>query len=163
MDATGWTLVIGAIVSGIIAVMKGYADMRKNLMEARAAAAHAEERCDETSARQDTLWHSTVNRGYVEAVQLELLSRASGKWIVAQRAMDHYTPKRALLSAIRRRLAERLGRSPSEYELGEAILSDQDVEAWLLGTICPALGLHAFGCVAIACEVSKLNGLMPLV
>lgn len=103
------------------------------------------------------VWTGIVQRGFVEAQTLGHLKHICDSWVVSASARLMYASIAPDLQRLYGQIRQRLGRSPTDDELGWEI--EQKHQKWMLANACPGLGLNEHGCLAIAGIIAREGGL----
>lgn len=144
MDANGWSVLITAVVGGIIAIMTAWAKIREN---ARGL--------NRLEIDVDSIWRGQLDRGYHEAADLHHLTRAGSGWIVAADAKSTLFERRDDLYAVWDVLKLALNRDPNGYEYSRALEVNNNLREWITHYVCGKLGTRHYGCLAIAYETVR--------
>lgn len=117
----------------------------------------SDSRVTQLEAKEDRRARSIIRRGFVEAVNAGLLTQSAGEdgrmiWIVADKARIHYQPLMIELRELAASLSKD-GKPVSDVALVLAI--EDKFDEWLLINICLQVGLHDYGCMAIASSLAK--------
>ena len=98
----------------------------------------------------DAAWRGVVRRGFLEAVQCGYIEVRDGKVSVSEKAASFYNERLPQLKRVYAEMVLRLKRYPTEEEYQWEVEHDKDIQEWLIGDVCPRLGVNRHGCLAIA-------------
>lgn len=168
------TTMIVAVTGLVYAGIRAYNTISGKVEKNKELATSAMSMATYTNDRQDRAWRDQVDRGVLEARksgQIKLvagvlrISKVTAKLFDAPLFPEkNYSPTAAdKLLLIYRQLESKLGQEPDDYDVMWEILQDKDIKPWILENICLVLGLHNFGCIAVAEVLTReLAGKPPI-